>query len=363
EQLKTRRETERKDAIRDGFLADPDRPRTLAEAITPTGTCPDMCAEFERLERIVQKDVWGQETREDGTPDEARMVKKFRRAAAGIDEQLPSDLRPPQTLRKTCDYLFDELIGNAESLASVHHFVWDRTRAIRNDFSIQQITKPADVEIAIECYERIARFHILSLHQFAVQEKPYDKYDWYQEREQLDRTLLSLMQYYEDNRDRVNIKNEAEFRAYCIIFQIQDPIPDLEDRVSCYPQHIKTHPRVRTSLDLYAAACNILDPQGPLKPREAHPIAREDWNAFFKKVESNQVSYLMACVAEIYFNMIRKQTLNAIWRSFRRQGNSADITDFSLDYLTDLLRFDDFDQTRDFCEHYSFGFKETPDGQ
>lgn len=27
------------------------------------------------------------------------MVKKFRRAAAGIDEQLPSDLRPPAVLK------------------------------------------------------------------------------------------------------------------------------------------------------------------------------------------------------------------------------------------------------------------------
>jgi len=287
------------------------------------------------------------------------MVKKFRRAAAGLDEQLPSDLRPPSTLRKTCDYLFDELVGNAEFLGSVHHFVWDRTRAIRNDFSIQQITKPSDVEIAIECYERIARFHILSLHQLAVPEKPYDKYDWYQEREQLDRTLLSLMQYYDDNRTRVDCKNEPEFRAYCIIFQIQDPTPDLEERVNCWDDKIKTHPRVRTALDLYNAACNTLDSQGPLKPRAAHVVARADWNDFFTIAESNRVSYTMACVAEIYFNMVRKLTLNSIWRAC---GVSKDVSDFTMEYLTELLRFDDPEETRKFCEHYTFGFKETESG-
>lgn len=58
-----------------------------------------MCAEYERLERIVQNDIWGPEQAENGSPDEMRMVKKFRRAAAGIDEQLPSDLRPPATLK------------------------------------------------------------------------------------------------------------------------------------------------------------------------------------------------------------------------------------------------------------------------
>lgn len=292
------------------------------------------------------------------------MVKKFRRAAAGIDEQLPSDLRPPTTLRMTCDYLFNDLIGSADSLGTVHHFVWDRTRAIRNDFSIQQTTKPADVEIAVECYERIARFHILSLHQFAVPEKPYDKYDWFQEREQLDRTLLSLTQLYDDNRNRIHLKNEAEVRAYCIIFQIQSPIPDLEDKVSSYPEHVKNSQRVRTALELYAAACNIIDPQGPLKPRAANLVAMEDWNAFFTLVESNQVSYLMACVAEIYFNMVRRQTLNGVWRAFRRQlgvGN-PEIPELSMDHMTDLLRFDDPDQTHDFCEDFGFAFKEVADG-
>lgn len=32
-------------------------------------------------------------------PIEERMVKKFRRSAAGLDEQLPSDLRPPLVLQ------------------------------------------------------------------------------------------------------------------------------------------------------------------------------------------------------------------------------------------------------------------------
>lgn len=32
-------------------------------------------------------------------PDESRMVKKFTRSAAGQEEQLPSDLRPPEVLK------------------------------------------------------------------------------------------------------------------------------------------------------------------------------------------------------------------------------------------------------------------------
>ncbi|KAI7053690.1 hypothetical protein KC352_g45073, partial [Hortaea werneckii] len=93
-QLEKARDRERKDAIAKGFIADPNKARTLAEAITPVGTCRDMCAEFERVERTIQFDVKPEERGPDGSPDESRMVKKFRRAAAGLEEQLPSDLRP-----------------------------------------------------------------------------------------------------------------------------------------------------------------------------------------------------------------------------------------------------------------------------
>lgn len=291
------------------------------------------------------------------------MVKKFRRAAAGLEEQLPSDLRPPPVLKMTCDYLFDNVIDNAARLEKVHHFVWDRTRAIRNDFSIQQITKPEDLRIAIDCYERIARFHIVSLHQLAVQPKPYDKYDPQQEREQLDRTLLSLMQYYDDSRGRIELQNEMEFRAYCVIFQLQDPTPDLEDRVQTWPRNIVLDNRVQRALEVYAAACNTIDAQGPLKARASHLTAQQDWQRFWTLVESSKVSYLMACVAEIYFNLVRRTVLNALLRAFRQSANKAD-EDWTVPALCHALAFDidHEDEAVTFCEQYGFAFRLRHDG-
>ncbi|KAJ4502346.1 actin cytoskeleton and mitosis protein [Exophiala dermatitidis] len=57
QELKQLREKERANAIRDGFLADPDKKTSLDKAITPVGTCLEMCPEFERVERIVQNMV------------------------------------------------------------------------------------------------------------------------------------------------------------------------------------------------------------------------------------------------------------------------------------------------------------------
>src|SRR5271163_3078455 len=128
------------------------------------------------------------------------MVKRFRRSAAGYDEQLPSDIRTPATLQKTLDYLLGTVVGGGEKLASIHKFVWDRTRGIRNDFSIQQVSKDDDVRIAVDCFERITRFHILSLHQLSNPDNlAGENFDAHQEREQLNNALLSLMYYYDDH--------------------------------------------------------------------------------------------------------------------------------------------------------------------
>jgi len=253
------------------------------------------------------------------------------------------------------------LIGQASTLESVHHFVWDRTRAIRNDFSIQQITRGPELHVAIASYERIARFHILSLHQLAWVMTPYEKYESQQEREQLDKTLLSLMQYYDDSRGRVQSRNEAEFRAYCIIFQIQDPVPNLEDRVQTWPVEILEDGRVQRALKLYKAASNTADPQGPFKPGVPHAVAHANWRRFWKLIQSNEISYLMACVAEIYFALVRRTALNSIWQSYRKGANVKN-EDWSLEELTEVFGFEDEDEVQRFCEDYGFTIVETDDG-
>jgi hypothetical protein len=173
------------------------------------------------------------------------MVKKFRRAAAGIEEQLPSDLRTPKVLSQTCDYLFNELIGNASELGRVHNFVWDRTRAIRNDFTILQVSSPDQLSHAVDCLERIARFHILSLHQLAgVKEKDF-QYDWQQDREQLDRTLVSLIQYYDDSRGKIALPNatgpgHGGSSTELASRNCSTPTnPESNEIVRCFRRHIK----------------------------------------------------------------------------------------------------------------------------
>jgi nuclear mRNA export protein SAC3 len=282
------------------------------------------------------------------------MVKRFRRSAAGYDEQLPSDIRTPRALKETLDYLINRIVGGYERLITVEKFVWDRTRGIRNDFSIQQVTKPEDVKLAVECFERIARFHILTLHVLSdpssVEEDEH--FDAQQEREQLNNTLMSLIYYYDDHAGQIDFPNEAEFRAYLILFELQNPTyPDLEDRVHLWGKHILNNHRVKTALQLYRAAGNPL-PQGPLTPLGQPPAAQNNSGKFWDIMESKTVPFVMACVAELGFGYVRFAALDAIWQACKSapsaQQNKS--RDWTLSELTNFLGFDEEDDTRTFCE-------------
>ena len=258
-------------------------------------------------------------------------------------------------LKQSLDYLINDIVGGPEPLSSVHKFVWDRTRGIRNDFSIQQVTRAEDLRLAIECFERIARFHILALHQLSRNDLRDNEFDHYQEREQLNNTLLSLIYYYDDSRHKFASPNEAEFRSYCIIFEIQNMRPDLEDRVQNWPDSVLKDRRVQTALKLYAAAGSSSYEQGPLAPKARFSSAQGDASGFWKLLKSNAVSYLTACVAEIYFNFVRSFAMEIIWKAYKvKRGGSSNVEDWTLEDLCSILGFDDEDQTARFCEEYGF---------
>jgi len=61
--------------------------------------------------------------------------------------------------QRTLDYLFRELLPT-EGFSPTFDFIRDRSRSVRNDFTMQHETG----SLAMECHERCARFHILALH-------------------------------------------------------------------------------------------------------------------------------------------------------------------------------------------------------
>lgn len=81
-------------------------------------------------------------------------------------------------MQRTLDHLFNNVLGE-NPIEKCHVFIRDRTRAVRKDFGVQNV-KNMD---AVRAHERIARFHILSLHEMC--ELDEEKFSEQQENEQL----------------------------------------------------------------------------------------------------------------------------------------------------------------------------------
>ncbi|BFZ53866.1 actin cytoskeleton and mitosis protein [Savitreella phatthalungensis] len=344
EELKLIREQERLDAIRGGLIDDPDNKRPLSEARTFVGTCQDMCPLFEREQREYQNDV----NRFEVDPETGRIssryaVKAFHRSAAGNEQSLPSDIRPPVVLARTLDYLIDEIVCGSIPLEETHGFVRDRTRSIRTDLTVQNCRTLEAIEIT----ERIARFHIISLHLLSEVEG----FSQQQELEQLRKALQSLTEYYDDRRQHgFPAPNESEFRAYNLLLRLRDP--DVLRQAEVLPDKVLDSPPVQRALKLYSLCQRSNEEVGRFKTPNAHGSLNLS-RRFFKEVRSAGTSYLMACLCESYFSDIRKGALKSMRKAYQKHS-------IQLEELQHLLLYDTLDQALADCRHYGLPLEETP---
>ncbi|KAE8270401.1 hypothetical protein A4X09_0g1932 [Tilletia walkeri] len=325
-EMKAERDELRKRYIREGILPDPLKPQQLSEAAELRGTCMRMCPEFECHEREFQKELDRLELRLDTPPgtgarvDKRLAVKIYRRPAAGREIPLPEEIRPPDVLKRTLDYLTSVLLPRditSSNFALVQPFLWNRTRAIRQDFIVQGETGA----LAIECHERIARLHILCLH--ARGGPGADKWSEQQELEQLRKTLRSLIEFYDDRRQAVLsasgapavAPNEAEFRAYNLLLHLRDP--ETLREVELLPTSVFLSPQVQVALRLRTCAqrSNNIERRGQPMNEEA---TLNFFTAFFKEVDRLPVGsgYLLACLAENVFTDIRRGAIKAMCHAY-----------------------------------------------
>ncbi|KAM0446115.1 hypothetical protein ACHAO4_009411 [Trichoderma viride] len=342
------------------LIDDPDKRRTLQNAIDFRGICEDMCPEYEKITRITEADVPQHEkdTRT-GFAKTSRMVKKLARSAAGQEAPLPMDVRSTAALRRTMDYLIDDLLQDDENLPTLHGFLWDRTRAIRRDFTFLSSPTADDLKTQTYVLENIARFHVTALHLLSQPGKAGEDFVEQQELEQLGKALLSLRDLYDDcNAQGITCENEAEFRAFYLLFHAHDPNTIEMLQRQWKPQFWRDSDDIRTAVSLVEALQNTDDFHGPL--RAAPSLAASNaFHSFFRMVEDPSVSYTMACFAECHFPQLRRSILRAVKRALARPKDpSNDLTAAS---LNKFLRFDTVEQAIDFAKLH--GIDVVPDPQ
>ena len=348
----TYRTKARDSLVKAGLIDNPNIRKKLNEAIDFKGICEDMCPEFEKIERIYQHNVMMAEKTEnpDGTmwPSPPIMVKALTRSSAGQEAPLPMDVRTVASLKRTLDYLIDNVLGDESRLPLVHNFLWDRTRAIRRDFIFHSTMSEEEMQGQIYCLEVITRFHVTCLHLLSQKGLAPEGFDQLQERIQLSKALLSLLQAYDDCKDRqITCSNEAEFRAYFILLNAQDP--NFQHRVSEWGTHLwYDSDEVQTAMTLAQTMQSVWDWRGPGRPAMPTTTALGAFSTFFRIVESPQVSYTMACFAEAQFMHVRRGILRNMVRAYARTRDTP--KDLTIAALNNMLRFDTADEAWEFVK-------------
>ncbi|KAI0533949.1 hypothetical protein GGR58DRAFT_484697 [Xylaria digitata] len=358
ESYKLYREKARKSLIKAGLIDDPEQKRTLQQALDFRGISEDMCPEWEKITRIIEYDVRNPEKAHDDSGDlvaiPSLMVKRLARSAAGQDAPLPMDVRSFATLRKTLDYLIDDLIPEDNLLPSKHNFLWDRTRAIRIDLSVQKYNLTPDERTdLVYCLETIARFHVTALHLLSQDGFAAEDFSEQQEIEQLGKTLISLKELYDDcAQQEIECPNEAEFRGYYIVFNARNP--SIKEAVEGWSTRLWNSDGIRTAMCLVESLQNTWSLQGPLNPYAPTELALGAAAIFFSIVSSPQISYTMACFAEIHFNDVRKSILQVIRKSYTRPRDGP--KDITPAFLKERMRFDTEDEAVDFAQKHGIVF-------
>ncbi|KAK7403314.1 actin cytoskeleton and mitosis protein [Neonectria punicea] len=348
-----------------GLIDDPEKRKTLQDAINFKGISEDMCPEYEKITRINEMDVHlPEKSRKTTFPDTKRMVKKLARSAAGQEAPLPMDVRSIGALRRTLDYLVDDLLRNDANLPTLHSFLWDRTRAIRRDFTFFSSLTPDEMKIQVYVLENIARFHVTALHLLSQEGKAPQDFVEQQELEQLGKALLSLRDLYDDcNEQGVVCENEAEFRAYYLVFHAFDP-NIIETLQRQWKANLwRDSDEVRTAVSLVEALQNTQHFHGPLKDAPSL-AASAAYYSYFRIVEDPKVSYTMACFAECHFPHLRRSILTSIKKALGRPRESS--KDVTTAVLNKFLRFDTIEEAVSFAELHNFEFGQfeakAPDG-
>jgi hypothetical protein len=244
-----------------------------------------------------------------------------------------------------------------EDFQFLHGWLWDRTRAIRKDLTTQLLVRE-DISTYLECLEQNARLLLLSLHHMAQSHK--EDYSHRQDLEQLNATMISLRERYNDNRrSQIISHNEVELQAYRLVIFLSAGHKYTEHDFHNLPESMRQNPRLRTALKLYQAA------QAAQTRARRLSEAKRNWKAFWETVRSPAVSYLMACAAEIAFKRIRGIVMETLYRAYR-QGNTKKaipMEDWTVSELLDVLGFDTEDEVYEYCGLYGFDFGTNSNGQ
>ncbi|KAI9101457.1 hypothetical protein K1719_023939 [Acacia pycnantha] len=260
------------------------------------GTCPYMCPERERIQREQLRDLafFERLNSNHGKSSSYLAVKKFCRTISTKNIQ-PSDVRPLPVLEDTLNYLLSLLDSSDHPFEVVHDFVFDRTRSIRQDLTMQSIVN----ERVISMYEKMVKFHVMSHYKLrSCMGNPIIASMHHLNMEQLTKTLASLFSLYDANQSSNSFsENEAEFRSLYVLLHLGSYSKPTEHSLSLWFGLLST---------------SVLKSKEMCFARRILRSFRIGNYKHFLCITAAQVSYLQYCIVEPYINEVRALALACI---------------------------------------------------
>ncbi|KAI3448751.1 hypothetical protein Pfo_005416 [Paulownia fortunei] len=261
---------------------------------TLVGTCPFMCPVEERARRERLRDLAVFE-RLHGDPAKTSpslAVKKFCRTISTKDLQA-SDVRPVPVLEDTLNYLLNLLHSSDRPFEVVHDFIFDRTRSIRQDLSMQNAVS----DQVIHMYERMVKFHIISYHHLHRScGTPNTDSMCHLNVEQLMKALTTLFNLYEAYRASNSMcQNEAEICSFYLLLHLGSD--NQGEPLSLWFRRIP--PPIMKSTEMCFA-------------RELLRYYRLGNYKRFIYTTEQEASFLQYCIIEPYINEVRMWALSCV---------------------------------------------------
>lgn len=308
------------DPMDEGLKQEYDRLLNIRkESVPPTGKfegiCNTFCPYFEIIERRLRKDI--------SIFENKQMVKKYVRSAAGRGMALPDDVRPLSVLQNCFDYLMSILeeyvkfndqqriqtnqlpiaedhnslsrwILEKPSLLDLYKFLEDRTRAIRLDISVQELS----CEKTISLIERICNFHIIF--NYLLHDHP--KFEEHLNVDQIKKILLTLNEMYKMRNSFLLVHDQQRYILFDIIMSMKEEILDKENNFITNRQKILTTSNHGRYESLNEAKRVVTD------------IRRGNILAFFKYFK--KIDFLTRCFMTTQLKFIMKSAIEMFKISF-----------------------------------------------
>lgn len=217
--------------------------------------------------------------------------------------------------------IVDKFDGTSKRTAAWYEFIWNRTRAIRKDITVQRLTGLAVIEIL----EKTARFHILCSYRLC--EEPANVFDFKMNEENLVNAVQLLREMYgelERTGAGHQATNRSEFLCYHILQNLDKD--GLVREISQIDQRTLQSDHLRFAVRTFVA------------------YQTRNYFAFMRLLLD--ASLLQACILNRYLPRVRLAAFRLIKRAF---SSPKDQTAIPQDYFMKALLLKE-NQLRRFCK-------------